>query len=250
VYIRQQPVPDGSIVKVFGGAYTPPARLNPHIDYGLNPAAERYMVYVPKDYTGAVPYGLIVFTSSSDSMTHLPPQWKEVLDARHYILIAAQNAGNNQPGSRRFGLAVMGAVKAMQTYAIDPRRVYAAGISGGARISGILGFYQPDMFRGTLQNCGADFYKDVPVVYRVIKPGESYGVFDASDEDIAGARSVRFALITGTGDFRRREILDIYNGGFKKEGFHAKLFDVNGMGHETANANTLLWALYFLETGK
>jgi hypothetical protein len=62
------------------------------------------------------------------------------------------------------------------------------------------------------------------------------------------ARSnVKFALITGSGDFRRGNILDIYNNGFKQEGFRAKLFDVAGMGHEDCNAHTLEEALDFLK---
>ena len=42
--------------------------------------------------------------------------------------------------------------------------LYAAGFSGGARMSSLLGFYQSDVFHGTIQNCGTDFYRAVPMV--------------------------------------------------------------------------------------
>jgi hypothetical protein len=54
-------------------------------------------------------------------------------------------------------------------------------------------------------------------------------------------------LITGTRDFRRGNILDIFNGGFAHDGFQAKLFDVRGMGHDVADGETLSAVLDFLE---
>jgi len=61
--------------------------------------------------------------------------------------------------------------------------------------------------------------------------------------DMGRARQVRFALITGSNDFRYGNILDIYHGGFARFGFRAKLFDVPRMGHTTADAATLEAAL-------
>jgi predicted esterase len=148
------------------------------------------------------------------------------------------------------GLAVLGALEMMKHYRIDPNRVYSAGFSGGARMAGMLGFYQADLFHGTIQNCGADFYKPVPVQAATSSAdtaGKPYGLFDATANEIAGARGVRFALITGSRDFRHGNILDIFNGGFAAEGFKAKLFDVPGMPHDTADSQTLSAALDFIE---
>jgi hypothetical protein len=173
-----------------------------------------------------------------------------VLDQRKFLYIAAQGAGNDQYGSRRLGLAVLGALEMMKHYRIDPNRVYSAGFSGGARMAGMLGFFQADLFHGTIQNCGADFYKPVPVQAATSSTdtaGKPYGLFDATADEIVGARGVRFALITGSRDFRHGNILDIFNGGFAAEGFKAKLFDVPGMPHDTADAQTLSAALDFIE---
>jgi hypothetical protein len=54
-------------------------------------------------------------------------------------------------------------------------------------------------------------------------------------------------VITGSEDFRRGNILDVFNGGFAKAGFQARLFDIPGMSHDVADASTLSAALDFLE---
>jgi predicted esterase len=241
----------GAFVSIFGGPSRTPGHISPYVAYNLVPENERYFVYVPSSYTGADPYGMIVFTYA-DPMARLPFGWQATLDARKYIFVAAQNAGNDQPRSRRLGLAVLGALKATKIYRIDPNRVYAAGFSGGARMAGLLGFYQSDIFRGTLQNSGADFYRPVPVVEAaslVDTAGHPYGLFQASDEDVRQAKAVRFVFITGSNDFRRGNILDIFHGGFELDGFKAKLFDVPGMGHDICDGQTLSRALDFLEGG-
>jgi hypothetical protein len=78
--------------------------------------------------------------------------------------------------------------------------------------------------------------------------GRPDGFFSATPDQIQGAKAVRFALITGSRDFRRGNILDVFYGGFAKSGLPARPFDVPGMGHETANAKTLGTVLDFLDT--
>jgi hypothetical protein len=238
----------GFLVSIESKDFYPP-HGDPHVQYIHAPGPESYFVYVPVTYTGSESYGLIVFTDANNGTT-LPLIWKAVLDTRKYIFIAAQNAGNDQPRSRRLGLAVLGALKIMSRYPIDPSRVYAAGFSGGARMSGLLGFYQSDIFRGTIQICGADFFDRVPIVEATSQldtVGKQYGLFDATQEEISNAKAVRFAIITGTNDFRRGNILDIYHGGFQRSKFQAKLFDVPGMGHDICDSVVLSEALDFLE---
>lgn len=240
----------GDFVAGFGREALAPSRRDPHVSYSFNPAAEEFFVHVPGDYRGDAAYGLIVFTDAADDSSGLPQGWQEVLDRRRYLYVAPQKAGNGQYINRRLGLAVLAALEVQKHYKVDPARIYAAGYSGGARMSGLLGFYQADIFTGTIQNCGADFYQPVPMVAATSSldtAGKPYGIFDATAGEIAAARRVRFVLITGSGDFRRGNIVDIFNGGFAKHDFQAKLFDVPGMGHDTADGQTLSEALDFLE---
>jgi hypothetical protein len=239
----------GDFVTAFPTRPLVPERQDSHIRYDLDPSSERFFVHVPANYTGNEAYGLIVFTDADETVTEVPEGWSDILDSRKFLFVAAELAGNEQDANRRLGLAVLGALEMMKRYRVDPKRVYAAGYSGGARMSGLLGFYQPEIFRGTIQNCGADFYKPVATVYAqswLSTTGRPYGVFDATPEEIGRARQVRFVLITGTDDFRRGNVLDIYNGGFARERFQAKLFDVRGMGHDTCDGATLAAALDFL----
>ncbi len=234
----------------FNYPVSPPHRSE-HIDYSLDPKTEKFYVWVPPNYNRSISYGLIVYTAPGP-VGGMPPGWADVLMRRQFLFVAPQNAGNGIPSARRTGLAVLAALEMMRAYRVDSQRVYAAGLSGGARNSGMVAFWQPDLFRGTIQCCGCDFYKAVAAQAATSSTdtnGHPYGVMDStSSQEASVARSnVKFALITGSGDFRRGNILDIYNNGFKQEGFRAKLFDVAGMGHEDCNAHTLEEALDFLK---
>lgn len=240
----------GDFVTAFGGERLTLKNHNANVLYDLNPRTENFFIHVPVSYSPQAAYGLIVFTDAAEEIGKVPDAWARVLDERKLLFVAAENAGNDQDASRRLGLAVLGALEMMKRYPIAPNRVYAAGFSGGARVSGLLGFFQPDIFHGTIQNCGADFYMRVPTVYAtswVSTTGQQYGRFEATTDEIARARRVRFVLITGTNDFRRGNILDIYNGGFARQHFAAKLIDVPGMDHTICDAATLSAALDFIE---
>ena len=136
-------------------------------------------------------------------------------------------------------------------YRVDPQRIYVAGFSGGARMAGRLGFYQPNLFRGTIQSCGADFYNPIPQVRSSSGANDrSYGLFKATVADVEAAKTVRFTFITGSRDFRYGSILDIYHEGYALSGLQAKLFDVPRMGHESADAKSFDSALDYVEAGR
>ena len=243
---------DKSLITLAG----PAAEIARHattVKYDLDLSKERYFIFVPSGYTGKEPYGLVVYTSPGKEMAELPTGWKAVLERRKLIFLAAQSAGNDRDSASRCGLAVLGATIIKQKYSIDPARVYAAGFSGGARVSGQLGFYHPEMFHGTIQACGADFYEAVPQVHPVAKETSAlglYGVIKVTPEEVEQAKpSTRFVFITGAKDFRYADIQNIYEGGFSKSGFKAKLIDVPGMGHDDCGAKALVQALDFIEEG-
>jgi hypothetical protein len=115
-----------------------------------------------------------------------------------------------------------------------------------------LGFHQSDIFHGIISCSGAEFYQSVwrtAVTDADLQSNpKPYGLMDAESQEVQMAKeTVKFALTTGSGDFRQHFIEDIYNGGFKNEDFKAVLFDVSGMGHGPCNAKTLREALNFIE---
>lgn len=221
------------------------------VDYGLLPGAEKFFVWVPQDFNNSQRYGLIVYISPDQRSSSLPPGWDAVLSSRKYLFVSPHNAGNGCENPRRRGLAVLGALQMKQHYRIDGNRVFVAGLSGGARTASALGFYQTDLFKGTIQDCGSDFYRAVQ--HRCSNDwtdsnGNPYGVIQVSSDEISRAKSVmKFCLITGPGDFRRGNLQDIYSDGFARDGFRCRFFDVPEMGHQDCDANTLSQVLDFLE---
>lgn len=229
-----------------------PPSYSGSIDYRLKCEQEKFYVYQPSNWTRGESWGLIVYISPGDSQQSLPAGWDGVLKSNKLLFVSPQGAGNGCEMRRRLGLGVMAALEMTQTYNIDPNRIYAAGLSGGARTAGLLGFLQSDVFHGTIQACGADFYKKVPVVKATNQTDSNgnpnYGVFSASPREIQAAKlNQKFVFITGPGDFRYGNISDIYQGGYQAEGFTCKLIDVPGMGHTDCKPSALQQALDFLK---
>jgi predicted esterase len=226
-------------------------RADSHIKGDIDPLAERFYMHVPANYDGGTPFGLIVYIDAANQITAIPLGWDKVLERRKLLFVAAQNGGNDQSIDRRLGLALI-AVKGMeQKYKIDTNRIYAAGFSGGARMASRLGFYASDVFKGTIQSCGADFYQSVPKVAATSETdteGQPYGLLDATPTDVDSAKKgVRFVLITGSEDPRGGNIRDIFHGGYEKEGFQATLIDVPGMAHDACPPRVLSRAVDFIE---
>jgi hypothetical protein len=94
--------------------------------------------------------------------------------------------------------------------------------------------------------CGAQFYERVR--RRHATKDDDYGYFQLPRQldGIARAR-VRFALITGTKDFRHGNILDLFHDGFEKHGLTTQLIDVPGMRHRMCSQEALLMALDFVD---
>jgi hypothetical protein len=109
-----------------------------------------------------------------------------------------------------------------------------------------LAIVHSDVITGSISICGADFYEPVPQVKAADVQG--YGVWPVPDERVDMAKSrTRFAFITGDKDFRHGNIVDIYDGGFVKHGFQAKLIDVPGLGHQLCKPEVLQEAIRFLD---
>lgn len=227
-------------VASFGGTPVVPRFRDSITDYRLDPAREKFYIRVPRGYSSstAQQFGVIVFLTPEDNPTVIPDTWGGVLDQKRLFFVLPQGGGNAQQGPRRMGLAVLAALKMVHSYKLDPARVYVGGHSGGARIASMLGFHQPDVFRGTIQLCGSDYYRPVAKIHRTPEEaadtqyGIMLGIEAPSAQQVQYAKKyVKFSMITGSGDFRRDFILDIAEGGFSKDGFQSKLIDVPELQH-------------------
>lgn len=236
-------------VAYFKNKFSVSVQRNDKTDYDINLASHPFFVFMPSNYTGREAFGLISYTSAAPQFTELPPGWENVLSRNKLILIAPQGAGNETNGSTRMGLNVLGTLAACQYYKIDRNRIYAAGFSGGARIASHLAFLQPDLYKGTIQSCGSDFYREVIRQYAPPDPGGSkYGVTSVPANLVSVAKAnVKFAIITGANDFRYGNLKDIYQNGFYRDGFKARLFDIPQMEHVDCDENTLDQAIRYLD---
>src|SRR5258706_9831000 len=129
------PIPVGDSLGVLDGQLPEIIHRSPRINYDIDLAQQKYFIHVPANYTGKEAFGLIVYTHPANQIEQLPDGWGKVLADRKLIFVAAQNAGNDQADNRRLGLASLGALRMAQLCKIDPQRVFAAGLSGGARVA-------------------------------------------------------------------------------------------------------------------
>jgi len=121
----------------------------------LDLASERFSLYVPRK-TSPQGYSLLVFVSPYED-ARIPLDWISALDRHDMIFVSAARSGNStNVFDRREPLALLGAVNVMSRYAIDPRRIYVAGFSGGSRVAERLAIGYPELFQGGLLLAGSD----------------------------------------------------------------------------------------------
>lgn len=228
-----------------------PAKLSPVLDYKMPLGKESFYVFVPENYSDNKKYGLIVFVNNTARMKLFPPGWEKVLSKRDFLFIAPFNNGGERNIAERESVAALAALSMMEKYNIDPNKVYVSGISGGAQVASHLAFLEPEIFAGTIQNCGTNFYK--PIKFETIAPGTQTGFvemwnFGCTKESADKARQkVKFALIAGSEDDDWKYIQEIYEKGFVKDGFKAKYFKIDGMGRENCSPDTLDKVLDYLD---
>jgi hypothetical protein len=202
------------------------------VDYNL--PDESFEVYVPADYNGEKPYGLLVFVNPHPSGR--PPQnYVPLLDKYHLIYVGPNKVGNDRFVRLRMGLAIDAVENMRKRYKIDPQRIYVSGISGGGRVASMLGVGFADVFRGGFYIIGCDFYKEEKSTEKNGYYRRSYNVPPAKVFNLARKAS-KHVFLTGDNDGNRDQTQLYYNG-FKRDGFeHVTYFQVPGMGHQAPDA--------------
>lgn len=240
------PLKKGGFTFHFEGTVATPPNFRTRDVGSVELARESYYLFIPAAYDGSESYGLVAFIHARDEVS-VPPGWSQVLSDKKLLYLAAQNVGNDQKASRRSSVTLAGILKMRELYHLDAKRVYLAGFSGGARVASMTAFRHPGLIAGVVCNCGVDFVRLVP--RHESTRTDDYGVFSCDPSLAAKARQTeKFALITGSDDFRRGNIRDIYAGGFVPEGFQARLWDIPGMGHRFCSGAIFREAIDFLES--
>ena len=172
--------------------------------------------------------GVLVFVSPGES-GELPAHWTSIIDEKRLLWIAADGYGNSQPTAERMLVAVMALRLAQQMHAIDGKRQYVAGMSGGGRIASQVLSHFPQHFTGGMFMVGADFYMPR----------------DANPRALMASR--RLVFVTGSRDFNQREMRRVRSR-YAAAGVSGILFlDEPGFGHELATTRQLTAGLDFLD---
>jgi hypothetical protein len=209
-------------------------------------AKERFRVVVPESYRhDALAWGLFVWVDPSPH-PNLASDWAHVLAEKKLLFVAAYNTGNSRNLFDRCRLAIDAVHNMKKRFHIDGDRVYVSGLSGGGRVSSMLGVACADVFTGAFPIVGASFYKPIPTG----KPNEVWpSLYQPEASILAQAKGRnRYVLLTGEKDFNRENTLGVYNDGFKADGFHHVLYlDVPGLGHERPPSDWLAKGITFLD---
>jgi dienelactone hydrolase len=128
-----------------------------------------------------------------------------LLERTGTIWVGADGAGNGRPDWQRWGLALDAAEELTRLYAIDPKRVYVGGYSGGGRTASALATLYPEVFRGALCWFGVSHFHPLAVPD---KPGAHWPPQfpEPPRERLTTVREDgRFVLVTGERDFNRAQ---------------------------------------------
>ncbi|MBC7773253.1 MAG: hypothetical protein H7210_12210 [Pyrinomonadaceae bacterium] len=208
------------------------------------PAADRLLsqekmyLRVPRSYDPRHPVGLLVWINAGTEGR--PPQvFNKALDELGIACVGIANVDNLRPVANRYQLALDAVFAASTRLHIDPRRVYITGISGGGRVSSMLGACFPDYFTGSIPIVGLSSYQRVPLGNSHYAPA---GYERPGDKRFALFRSRRMAAITGGEDFNHSEIV-MAAGEMKKDGVQIRVFDYEKLGHQLPSPEQFLQAL-------
>ena len=140
-------------------SWSPWMEGDPAIDLKKYPVA----VYVPKEYNGSKPYGLIVSMMNAKGSSQFPkPEYLGSLSSRRLIYVGFdpyngvyENASTADFASTNHERLVLAAVyRMLGAYSIDRRRIYLTGFSWGGRLTGEIVPKWPNLFSGGIAVCG------------------------------------------------------------------------------------------------
>jgi predicted esterase len=188
-----------------------------------------FEIVVPERYDPDHPPGVLVYISPTDS-GRIRSSWASVLESENLIWIAANQSGNNRLVARRVAHAILALEVVRGRYDIDAARVYLAGFSGGARVSGLAAASCPDLFPGAIYIGGAEMW-------------------DQNDAaiDLEAMRRNRYVFMAGSKDFNRSMTRRVFRN-YADLGIENVSFILMSLkGHELPDERQMLKAIRFLD---
>jgi predicted esterase len=118
-----------------------------------------YALYLPSSYDPQKMWPvLFCFDARANGMG--PAElFREGAEKYGYIIVSSNNSGSDDPSIPNFQIMKAMYDDALSRFAVDKRRLYVTGFSGGARIACQMGFRYPEQVAGVI-GCGAGFPLD------------------------------------------------------------------------------------------
>jgi poly(hydroxyalkanoate) depolymerase family esterase len=185
-------------------------------DYTGPEGAQHYELYVPSSYQAGSPAPLVVAmhgcTQTADQF-RLLTRWDALAEAKGFIVVfPQQDSGANylkcwnwfQDANMHRSSGEPARLAALtrsieQTYAVDPHRVYATGLSAGGAMASVLAATNPDLFAAIGIGSGCE-YAATPTCagYKSADPGTA--ARQAYTEMGSRARPMPFIAFQGDAD--------------------------------------------------
>lgn len=144
-------------------------------------ASNSYALYLPSNYSTAKHWPLLLIFDPSARGEVPVKLFHEAAERYGFILIGSNNSRNFEDPSNAIRLL---AAEVKDRYAADPRRLYAAGLSGGARVASSIALACKGCIAGVIAN-GAGLPQRAA---------------------IADAENIEWFLVAGTTDFNYPEL--------------------------------------------
>jgi poly(3-hydroxybutyrate) depolymerase len=186
-------------------------------------------IVVPNNYSASTPPGLVVYVSPRERGGP-PRDWNDMLQEHNLIWIGANKSGNDWPVPQRMLKAMIAPMVLAKSYAINPDRVYVAGMSGGGKTATRVATARPEVFKGGVYMAGTVSWADnVPPKIDLIR--ENYHVFLIGTNDPAILES-------------RRTYKDYKDAG----AVNSKLITIYNFGHHMPSAEYFARAIDYLDS--
>jgi len=199
-------------------------------------------VRLPRGYDPNRPAGLLVWISPSRDGT-IPSQFRQALDELNLIAIGANNSGNHRLTNSRYQLAFDGIATASNRYHVDPDRIYVTGMSGGGRVSSMLGMCFPDVFAGTIPIVGMSIYE---ITNRGDGKKWQRGFYKPPSKLFRILRTHRFAPMGGPPDFNYAEMQAAMRV-LQRDRVPSRFFEYEDMAHEMPKPDRFADAMQWVD---
>ena len=134
---------------------------------------QSYALYLPKAYSADRKWPILYLYDPRRRGAMAAELFREAAERYGWILASSNNTVSDDPTARNDAAARAMWLDVNARFAVDPRRVYATGFSGGARLAALLAQKLPGNVAGVIL-CGGGFAESNPP-----KKGLQFAVFGA-----------------------------------------------------------------------